>query len=86
MGMSEIRNDLHSAGQNVTTAREALAKGTVFDTCRALSAMRWAVVDLEQAMDETVTQARNDGATWQDIADRLGITRQGAQQRYGNVA
>jgi hypothetical protein len=29
---------------------------------------------------------RADGVSWQVIADQLGITRQGAQQRFGNVA
>lgn len=30
-----------------------------------------------------VTRARRHGRTWAAIADRIGVTRQAAQQRYG---
>jgi hypothetical protein len=32
-----------------------------------------------------VTSARADGHTWQEISDALGMTRQGAQQRFGKT-
>jgi hypothetical protein len=84
MGMSEIRNDLHSAGQNVTSARQWTTNPA--EPVRALANMRWAVNDLESAIAGTVALLRADGVSWQVIADQLGITRQGAQQRFGNVA
>lgn len=34
---------------------------------------------------EGVAYARRDGATWQWIGERLGVTAQAAQQRYGKV-
>jgi len=39
--------------------------------------------EAERALERQVTWCRIDGHTWQEIADVLGITRQGAQQRYG---
>ena len=48
------------------------------------------VTDLEQVGQQSrlaslaiVTSLRLRGKTWQEIGDLLGLTRQGAQQRYG---
>lgn len=38
----------------------------------------------EQRMHEVVEQARFEKATWQQIADQLGTTKQAAQQRFGS--
>lgn len=37
----------------------------------------------EQRKGLVVHAARKSGATWQQIGDALGISRQGAQQQYG---
>jgi hypothetical protein len=34
-------------------------------------------------LDEYVTMARSEGATWAEIGDALGVTTQAAHQRYG---
>lgn len=39
---------------------------------------------MERQQEVNVHQARASGLTWQEVADVLGMTRQGAQQRYGN--
>lgn len=39
--------------------------------------------ELDIAIHHAVTGLRNGGYSWADIANRLGITRQGAQQRWG---
>lgn len=39
---------------------------------------------IEHQQDINVRHARAAGLTWQEVADVLGVTRQGAQQRYGN--
>lgn len=39
--------------------------------------------DLDQAIRQAITGLRNYGYSWAEIAARLGITRQGAQQRWG---
>lgn len=38
---------------------------------------------LETAERKLVAGARQDGATWEDIASALGVTRQAATQRFG---
>jgi hypothetical protein len=37
---------------------------------------------LDRLRDELVTEARDGGASWQEIADALGVSRQAAWQRY----
>jgi hypothetical protein len=39
---------------------------------------------LDQAIRDAITGLRSIGYSWADIALRLGITRQGAQQRWGD--
>ena len=41
--------------------------------------------DLEEATRQAITGLRGFGYSWADIAMRLGITRQGAQQRWGDT-
>jgi len=38
---------------------------------------------LDDAIGQAVTGLRSHGYSWADIANRLGITRQAAQQRWG---
>jgi hypothetical protein len=38
---------------------------------------------LDDAIGQAVTDLRKHGYSWADIAARLGITRQAAQQRWG---
>ena len=40
--------------------------------------------DLEDATRQAITGLRASGYSWADIAMRLGITRQGAQQRWAD--
>lgn len=47
---------------------------------RAAAALRHAEEDLR----ESVRVARASGATWQEIADSLGVTRQSAFKRFGH--
>jgi hypothetical protein len=39
----------------------------------------------EQAIELWVGLARSHGATWAQVGDALGISRQAAQQRYGQA-
>jgi hypothetical protein len=38
---------------------------------------------LDTAIGEAVSGLRDSGYSWADIAQRLGVTRQAAQQRWG---
>jgi hypothetical protein len=37
----------------------------------------------EDAVEDAVQKARDEGASWSEIGVALGVTRQAAQQRYG---
>jgi hypothetical protein len=50
----------------------------------AIGAMARLGDDLENATKDAITALRAFGYSWADIALRLGITRQGAQQRWGS--
>jgi hypothetical protein len=49
----------------------------------AITAMTALAGHLEDATRQAITGLRQFGYSWADIALRLGITRQGAQQRWG---
>ena len=51
----------------------------------AITAMNRLAIDLEEATRQAITGLRGFGYSWADIAMRLGITRQGAQQRWGET-
>ena len=51
----------------------------------AIAAMDRLAGDLEEATRQAITGLRGFGYSWADIAMRLGITRQGAQQRWGET-
>lgn len=46
---------------------------------------RWVLSIAEDAADHAVERAREGGATWQQIGDVFGTTRQAAQQRFGGA-
>lgn len=39
----------------------------------------------DEAIAECVIAARENGRSWREIAARLGISHQGAQQKYGRL-
>jgi len=51
----------------------------------AITAMAALADHLEDATRQAITGLREFGYSWADIALRLGITRQGAQQRWGDT-
>ena len=52
----------------------------------AIADMTALATDLEAATRKAITGLREFGYSWADVALRLGITRQGAQQRWGGEA
>lgn len=55
-----------------------------FSPLAALAATRTLALVVEDTMRALVAKARAAGATWQDIGDVLGTTRQAAYQRFGS--
>ena len=51
----------------------------------AITAMARLSDHLQDATRQAITGLRQSGYSWADIALRLGITRQGAQQRWGDT-
>jgi hypothetical protein len=51
----------------------------------AITTMAALADDIDQAIRDAITGLRNYGYSWADVAMRLGITRQGAQQRWGTT-
>ena len=51
----------------------------------AITTMAHLADHLEDATRQAITGLRDFGYSWADIALRLGITRQGAQQRWGDT-
>lgn len=55
----------------------------------ALACIPWAVKGVQHEiarLHRDVARSRARGATWQQIADVMGITRQAAQQRFSGVS
>ena len=50
----------------------------------AITSMAALAGDLDHAIRQAIIGLRTQGYSWADIAMRLGITRQGAQQRWGD--
>jgi hypothetical protein len=74
-------------------ARSTLGKGTVptpLSPGPALNTLGWvaqadaAIRQAHRHLAATVTRARQNGHSWAQIAGRLGVTRQAAQQRFGD--
>jgi hypothetical protein len=51
----------------------------------ALADMTGLSAELDKAITQAVTGLRNIGYSWAEIAARLGVTRQAAQQRWGRL-
>ena len=49
----------------------------------AITASNAVLEAAESHLAETVSRRRSMGATWQEVGDALGTTRQGAQRRFG---
>ncbi len=49
----------------------------------AISDMTSIAAELDEAISQAVTGLRAAGYSWADIAARLGVSRQAAQQRWG---
>jgi len=52
------------------------------DPLEALSELSRAGSELEALLRDRVAAARRQGATWEEIGDRLGMTRQAAWEYY----
>src|SRR5690242_5710797 len=64
----------------------AYARRVADGDIEALADLTTLAADVEAAIRVAVIGLRNYGYSWADIALRLGVTRQAAQQRWGGEA
>lgn len=73
-------DDFHAFGRRVIRAAgRRIAAGDI----ECLPQLTALAAEVEQATADAVAGLRAAGYSWTDIASRLGVTRQGAQQRWG---
>ena len=76
-----VENDEYAAFLRRVIA--AYSRRVASGDIEAITVMVALANDLEGATRQAITGLRASGYSWADIAMRLGITRQGAQQRWG---
>ena len=76
-----VENDQYAAF--VRRVIRAYSRRVAAGDIEAITAMARLADDLDDATRQAITGLREFGYSWADIALRLGITRQGAQQRWG---
>jgi hypothetical protein len=76
-----VENDEYAAF--VRRIVRAYARRVASGDVEALTDMVSLSVLLDEAIGDAVTGLRAHGYSWAEIAQRLGITRQAAQQRWG---
>lgn len=76
-----VENDAYNAFARRVLA--AYARRVCGGDIDALTSMTALSADIDTAISKAVAGLRNFGYSWADIAARLGVTRQAAQQRWG---
>ena len=76
-----VENDEYAAFLRRVIA--AYSRRVAAGDIEAITSMAALADDLDHAIRQAITGLRTQGYSWADIATRLGITRQGAQQRWG---
>ena len=74
-----VENDEHASF--VRRVIRAHARRVAAGDVEALADMTGLATELGEAITQAVTRLRNIGYSWAEIASRLGVTRQAAQQR-----
>ena len=78
-----VENDEYAAFLRRVIA--AYSRRVAAGDIEAITTMARLAGHLEDATRPAITGLRESGYSWADIALRLGITRQGAQQRWGDT-
>jgi len=76
-----IENDEYAAF--IRRVIRAYSRRVAAGDIEAITDMAAIAADFEDAIRQAITGLRHHGYSWTDIAARLGITRQGARQRWG---
>ena len=76
-----VENDEYAAFARRVLA--AYSRRVASGDIEAITGMAAIAAEMDTAIRDAITGLRARGYSWADIAARLGITRQGAQQRWG---
>ncbi len=79
-----VENDEYAAF--VRRVLAAYSRRVAAGDIEAITEMASIARDMDTAVREAVAGLRTCGYSWAEIASRLGVTRQGAQQRWGEAA
>lgn len=75
-----LRDKIRTARDLLTQAETGIDLG---DLVQVLGDLRRAAETVESATRTAVERSREAGASWAEVAEPLGTSRQAAQQRYG---
>jgi hypothetical protein len=88
--MPRTLEELEKAAADAEAWLEALEiePGTAEDPAdlRRIGVALRALADDQRALEEAVAAARKNGRSWSEIALVIGISRQAARERYGELA
>jgi hypothetical protein len=78
-----IENDEYAAflGRVIRAYSRRVAAGDI----EAIAGMATVADEIDTAIQDAISGLRTTGYSWADIALRLNVTRQAAQQRWGSV-
>ena len=82
-GQSNIGNPISKTSSFVRRVIHAHARRVAAGDVDALPDMTGLAAELDEAITQAVIGLRTTGYSWAEIAARLGVTRQAAQQRRG---
>ena len=77
-----VENDEYASF--IRRVMRAYARRVAAGDVDALADMTGLVRELDEAVSQAVIGLREAGYSWAEIAARLGVTRQAAQQRWGH--
>ncbi len=80
-GRRTVENDEYA--RFVRRVVRAYARRVAGGDIDALTDMTGLATELDEAIIQAATGLRKTGYSWAEIATRLGVTRQAAQQRWG---
>jgi hypothetical protein len=66
-------------------AKQQELRSVATNALNSLAALRWIERSIEVEYAFLIAQARTEGASWAQIGRKLNITKQAAQQRYGEI-
>lgn len=79
-----VENDEYAAF--IQRVIRAYSRRVAAGDIEAIAEMTATARELDAAIQDAITGLRATGYSWADIAARLNITRQAAQQRWGSAA